>query len=88
VQIGEEAVIGANTVLTSSTPIIDVTGPNEVIHKGRVPPRSVVIPGARPKKFPAGEYSVPCALIIGQRNAATDQKTSLNQVLRDFSVPV
>ena len=88
VQVGEEAVIGANTVLTASTPIIDVTGPTEVVHKGKVPPRSVVIPGVRAKKFPAGEYHLPCALIIGQRSASTDQKTSLNQVLRDFSVPV
>ncbi len=88
VQVGEEAVIGANTVLTSSTPIIDVSGSAEIVHKGRVPPRSVVIPGSRVKKFPAGEYHVPCALIIGQRSATTDQKTSLNQVLRDFAVQV
>ena len=86
--IGEEAVLGANTVITSSTQIIDVTGEKEVIHKGAVPPRSVVIPGSRVKKFPAGEYQVPCALIIGQRSQSTDQKTSLNQVLRDFAVPV
>ena len=66
-------------MLTASTPIIDVTGATEVVHRGKVPPRSVVIPGSRPKKFPAGEYQLPCALIIGQRNAATDQKTSLNQ---------
>lgn len=88
VLVEEEAVIGANTVLTSSTPIIDVTGEHEVVMKGRVPARSVVIPGTRPKKFPAGEYQVPCALIIGKRNASTDQKTSLNAVLRDFAVPV
>ncbi len=88
VVVEEEAVIGANTVLTASTQIIDVTGAQEVVHKGRVPARSVVIPGVRAKKFPAGEYGVPCALIIGKRNAATDQKTSLNQVLRDFAVPV
>lgn len=88
VQVGEEAVIGANVVLTASTHIIDVTGAQEVVHKGRVPPRSVVIPGSRAKKFPAGEYQVPCALIIGQRSATTDSKTSLNQVLRDFAVPV
>jgi len=88
VQVGEEAVIGANVVLTASTHIIDVTGAQEVVHKGRVPARSVVIPGSRPKKFPAGEYQVPCALIIGQRSATTDSKTSLNQVLRDFAVPV
>ncbi|HEY1087592.1 MAG TPA: 2,3,4,5-tetrahydropyridine-2,6-dicarboxylate N-succinyltransferase, partial [Archangium sp.] len=88
VVVEEEAVIGANTVLTASTPIIDVTGEQEVIIKGRVPARSVVIPGTRPKKFPAGEYQLPCALIIGKRSASTDQKTSLNAVLRDFAVPV
>jgi 2,3,4,5-tetrahydropyridine-2-carboxylate N-succinyltransferase len=86
--VEEEAVIGANTVLTASTPIIDVTGDQEVVFKGRVPARSVVIPGTRAKKFPAGEYQLPCALIIGQRSASTDQKTSLNAVLRDFAVPV
>ncbi len=88
VVVEEEAVLGANTVLTASTPIIDVTGPVEVVTKGRVPARSVVVPGTRAKKFPAGEYQLPCALIIGQRTAATDQKTSLNQALRDFAVPV
>lgn len=88
VVIGEQAVLGANTVLTSSTAIIDVTGPTEVVLKGHVPPRSVVIPGTRTKKFPAGEYQIPCALIIGTRSATTDQKTSLNQALRDFSVAV
>jgi 2,3,4,5-tetrahydropyridine-2,6-dicarboxylate N-succinyltransferase len=86
--VEEEAVIGANTVLTASTPIIDVTGEQEVVFKGRVPARSVVIPGTRAKKFPAGEYQLPCALIIGKRSASTDQKTSLNAVLRDFAVPV
>jgi 2,3,4,5-tetrahydropyridine-2,6-dicarboxylate N-succinyltransferase len=88
VVVGEEAVIGANVVLTASTHIIDVSGPKEVVHRGKVPPRSVVIPGTRAKQFPAGEYQVPCALIIGQRSPSTDQKTSLNQVLRDFAVPV
>jgi 2,3,4,5-tetrahydropyridine-2-carboxylate N-succinyltransferase len=88
VLVEEEAVIGANTVLTASTPIIDVTGEQEVVFKGRVPARSVVIPGTRPKKFPAGEYQLPCALIIGKRSASTDQKTTLNAVLRDFAVPV
>lgn len=88
VLVEEEAVIGANTVLTASTPIIDVTGEQEIVMKGRVPARSVVIPGTRPKKFPAGEYQLPCALIIGKRSASTDQKTSLNAVLRDFAVPV
>jgi 2,3,4,5-tetrahydropyridine-2-carboxylate N-succinyltransferase len=88
VVVEEEAVLGANTVLTASTPIIDVTGAEEVVHKGRVPARSVVIPGSRAKKFAAGEYHLPCALIIGKRSASTDQKTSLNAVLREFSVPV
>jgi 2,3,4,5-tetrahydropyridine-2-carboxylate N-succinyltransferase len=88
VVVEEEAVLGANTVLTASTPIIDVTGEQEVVHKGRVPARSVVIPGTRAKKFPAGEYHLPCALIIGKRSASTDQKTSLNAVLREFAVPV
>src|SRR3954469_14848629 len=75
--VEEEAVLGANVVLTASTSIIDVTGSSEVVRKGRVPARSVVIPGTRAKKFPAGEYGVPCALIIGQRTASTDTKTSL-----------
>jgi len=88
VVVEEEAVLGANVVLTSSTQIIDVTGTEERIFKGRVPARSVVIPGTRPKKFPAGEYGVPCALIIGQRKPSTDTKTSLNQALRDFAVAV
>ncbi|MFL5321444.1 MAG: 2,3,4,5-tetrahydropyridine-2,6-dicarboxylate N-succinyltransferase [Myxococcaceae bacterium] len=88
VVVEEEAVLGANVVLTSSTQIIDVTGPEEKILKGRVPARSVVIPGTREKKFPAGSYQVPCALIIGQRKQSTDTKTSLNQALRDFGVSV
>jgi 2,3,4,5-tetrahydropyridine-2,6-dicarboxylate N-succinyltransferase len=86
--VEEEAVLGANVVLTASTQIIDVSGPTEQIHKGRVPARSVVIPGTREKKFPAGTYQVPCALIIGRRTASTDQKTSLNSALRDFGVQV
>jgi 2,3,4,5-tetrahydropyridine-2-carboxylate N-succinyltransferase len=86
--IGREAVIGAGVVLTSSTAIIDVTGAEPVEKKGSVPPRSVVIPGVRPKKFPAGEYGVPCALIIGARSAGTDRKVSLNAALRDFAVHV
>lgn len=86
VVVEEEAVLGANVVLTASTPIIDVTGPEERILKGRVPARSVVIPGAKPKLFPSGSYSVPCALIIGQRRASTDKKTTLNAALRDFGV--
>jgi 2,3,4,5-tetrahydropyridine-2-carboxylate N-succinyltransferase len=88
VVVEEEAVLGANVVLTASTQIIDVTGPEEKVYKGRVPARSVVIPGMRAKQFPAGTYQVPCALIIGQRTASTDQKTSLNQALRDFGVAV
>jgi 2,3,4,5-tetrahydropyridine-2-carboxylate N-succinyltransferase len=86
--IEEEAVLGANVVLTASTQIIDVTGSQEVVYKGRVPARSVVIPGTRVKRFPAGEYGVGCALIIGQRKASTDRKTSLNDVLREFAVSV
>lgn len=86
--IEEEAVLGANVVITASTQIIDVTGPQEVVHKGRVPARSIVIPGTRVKRFPAGEYGVSCALIIGKRSESTDKKTSLNQALRDFAVPV
>jgi 2,3,4,5-tetrahydropyridine-2,6-dicarboxylate N-succinyltransferase len=86
--VEEEAVLGANVVITASTPIIDVTGPKEVVHKGRVPARSVVIPGVRPKTYPAGTYSIPCALIVGHRSASTDRKVSLNQALRDFEVQV
>src|SRR5580693_105412 len=86
--VGREAVIGAGVVLTSSTTIIDVTGPQPVEYKGHVPPSSVVIPGVRPKKFPAGEFHIPCALIIGKRTASTDRKVSLNAALRDFGVPV
>jgi 2,3,4,5-tetrahydropyridine-2-carboxylate N-succinyltransferase len=80
------AVLGAQVCLTSSTPIIDVTGSEPVTYYGRVPARSVVVPGTRPRSFPAGEYQVGCALIIGQRKASTDQKTSLNNALRDFGV--
>jgi 2,3,4,5-tetrahydropyridine-2-carboxylate N-succinyltransferase len=86
--IEEEAVLGANVVITASTPIIDVTGPQEVVHKGRVPARSVVIPGTRPKQYPAGTYQIPCALIVGKRSPSTDKKVSLNQALRDFEVQV
>jgi len=88
VVVEREAVIGAGVVLTSSTAILDVSGPEPVEHRGRVPARSVVIPGTRPKRFPAGEFGVPCALIIGQRSASTDRKVSLNAALRDFAVPV
>jgi 2,3,4,5-tetrahydropyridine-2-carboxylate N-succinyltransferase len=88
VLVEEEAVLGANVVITASTPIIDVTGPQEVVYKGRVPARSIVIPGTRPKQYPAGIYQIPCALIVGRRSASTDKKVSLNQALRDFEVPV
>lgn len=86
--IGAQAVLGANVVITGSTRIIDVSGPEPVEYKGYVPPRSVVIPGTYPKKFPAGEYNVPCALIIGRRKESTDLKTSLNSALRDHGVAV
>ncbi len=88
VRVGREAVIGTGVVLTASTAILDVTGAEVVEHRGYVPPRSVVIPGARAKRFPAGEFQVPCALIIGKRTASTDRKVSLNAALRDFAVPV
>jgi len=88
VRIGREAVIGTGVVLTASTAILDVTGDVVVEHRGVVPARSVVIPGTRPKRFAAGEFQVPCALIIGQRSASTDRKVSLNAALRDFAVPV
>ncbi len=86
VVLEKEAVLGANVVLTQSTKIIDVSGKEPVEYKGRVPARSVVIPGTYPKKFPAGEYHVNCALIIGRRKPSTDLKTSLNDALRDFNV--
>jgi 2,3,4,5-tetrahydropyridine-2-carboxylate N-succinyltransferase len=86
--VEEEAVLGANVVITATTPIIDVTGPEQVVYKGRVPARSVVIPGTRPKQYPAGTFQIPCALIVGRRSAATDKKVSLNQALRDFEVQV
>jgi 2,3,4,5-tetrahydropyridine-2-carboxylate N-succinyltransferase len=86
--VGREAVLGANVVITNSTKIIDVTTPERTEYKGYVPPRSVVIPGSYPKKFPAGEFSVPCALIIGTRKESTDKKTSLNDALREHDIPV
>ena len=88
VRVGKEAVLGANVVLTKSTKIIDVTGDTPVEHRGVVPPRKVVIPGTYPKQFNAGEYNVPCALIIGERKASTDLKTSLNDALREHNVAV
>ena len=88
VHVGKEAVLGANVVLTASTKIIDVTGDTPVETKGYVPPRSVVIPGSYTKKFAAGEYNVPCALIIGKRKESTNKKTSLNDALREYDVAV
>jgi 2,3,4,5-tetrahydropyridine-2-carboxylate N-succinyltransferase len=88
VRVESEAVLGANVVITQSTKIIDVSGTEPIEYVGRVPARSVVIPGSFSKKFPAGEYNVPCALIIGQRKESTDKKTTLNDALRDFSVAV
>ena len=88
VHVEQEAVLGAGVVLTSSTAIVDVTGESPVEWKGRIPARSVVIPGMRPKRFPAGEYNVPCALIIGRRSESTDRKTSLERALRDHEVSV
>ena len=88
VHVGREAVLGANVVLTQSTHIIDVTGSEPIIYKGKVPPRSVVIPGTYTRKFPAGEYQVACALIIGQRQESTDKKVSLNEALREYAVAV
>jgi len=88
VHLEKEVVLGANVVLTMSTKIIDVSGDLLIEYKGKVPARSVVIPGSYTKKFPAGEYQVPCALIIGKRKESTDQKTSLNDALREYNVAV
>ena len=88
VRVGREAVLGANVVLTASTPILDVRGPEPVETRGAIPPRAVVIPGTRPKAFPAGTYQVPCALIIGERKESTDRKTSLTEALREHDVAV
>jgi 2,3,4,5-tetrahydropyridine-2-carboxylate N-succinyltransferase len=86
VRIGAGAVIGPNVSLTSSVPVIDVTGDEPVEHRGYVPPRSVVVPGTRPKDFPAGTYQIGCALIIGKRSESTDSKLSLNETLREFGI--
>ncbi len=86
VRVRKGAVLGANVVLTQSTRIIDVTGSDEVIYRGEVPANSVVIPGSYTKQFPAGQYNVNCALIIGQRKESTDKKTSLNEALREYKV--
>jgi len=88
VHVDDEAVVGAGTVITSSTKIIDVSGSEPVEHKAYIPKRSVVIPGSFSKRFPAGDYHLPCALIIGKRKQSTDTKTTLNDALRDFNVPV
>ncbi len=88
VYVEKESVIGAGVTLTKSTHIIDVSGDEPITTKGHIPARSVVIPGSYPKKFPAGEYNVNCALIIGKRKESTDTKTSLNEALRDFDVAV
>ena len=88
VRVGKEAVLGANVVLTASTPILDVRGPEPIETRGVVPPRAVVIPGTRPKEFPAGTFHVPCALIIGERKESTDRKTSLTDALRQHDVAV
>jgi 2,3,4,5-tetrahydropyridine-2,6-dicarboxylate N-succinyltransferase len=84
--VGEGAVIAPNVVLSASVPIIDVTGPEPVEHRGHVPPRAVVLPGTRAKDYPAGRYDLPCALIVGTRSESTDLKTSLNDVLREFEI--
>jgi len=86
VRIGREAVLAPNVSLTASVPIIDVTGPEPVEHRGFVPPRAVVVPGTRPKEFPAGTYHLACALVIGFRNESTDLKTTLNDALREYGV--
>ena len=88
VRVEKEAVLGAGVVLTASTPIVDVRGASAITTKGLIPSRAVVIPGTIPKTFPAGEYGVPCALIIGTRSEATDKKTSLNAALRDYEVAI
>jgi 2,3,4,5-tetrahydropyridine-2,6-dicarboxylate N-succinyltransferase len=86
VRVGREAVLGAGVVLTSNTPIIDVTGDEPVEYRGEVPPRSVVVPGTRPRAFAAGEYGLPCGLIIGRRGERTESKLRLNETLRDFGL--
>jgi 2,3,4,5-tetrahydropyridine-2-carboxylate N-succinyltransferase len=84
VRVGREAVLGAGVVLTGNTPVLDVTGSEPVEHRGRVPDRAIVIPGSRPREFPAGHFALPCGLIIGYRSEATDDKVRLNELLRDF----
>jgi 2,3,4,5-tetrahydropyridine-2-carboxylate N-succinyltransferase len=84
--VGEGAVIAPNVSLTASVPIIDVTGPEPVEHRGYVPPRSIVVPGTRPKEFPAGTFNLACALIVGRRSESTDEKVSLNDALREHGI--
>jgi 2,3,4,5-tetrahydropyridine-2,6-dicarboxylate N-succinyltransferase len=86
VRVGREAVLAPNVSLTASVPIIDVTGAEPIEHRGFVPPRSIVVPGTRPKDFPAGTYHLSCALIIGRRSESTDLKTSLNDALREYAI--
>src|SRR6185437_13066658 len=86
VVIGERAVLAPNVSLTGSVPVIDVTGAEPVEHRGYVPPRAVVVPGTRPKEFPAGTYQVACALVIGRRDASTDLKVGLNDALREYGI--
>jgi 2,3,4,5-tetrahydropyridine-2,6-dicarboxylate N-succinyltransferase len=88
VRIGAGAVIAPNVVLSASVPVIDVTGPTPVEYRGEVPPRAVVLPGVRTREYPAGSYGLSCALIVGERSASTDVKTSLNDVLREFEIAV
>jgi 2,3,4,5-tetrahydropyridine-2-carboxylate N-succinyltransferase len=88
VRVGREAVLGAGVVVTASTPVLDVRGTESVTIKGRIPARAVVIPGTQPKRFPAGEYGTPCALIVGTRSESTDLKTSLNAALREYEIAV
>ena len=86
VHVGREAVLAPNVTLTATVPIIDVTGPDPLEHRGHVPPRSIVVPGTRPKEFPAGTYQLSCALIIGRRKESTDLRTSLNDALREYEI--
>ena len=86
VRVGAGAVIAPNVVLSATVPVIDVTGSTPVEYRGEVPPRAVVLPGVRPKTYPAGDYALPCALIVGERSDSTDLKTSLNDVLREFEI--
>jgi 2,3,4,5-tetrahydropyridine-2-carboxylate N-succinyltransferase len=88
VRVGAGAVIAPNVVLSATVPVIDVTGPSPVEYRGEVPPRAVVLPGVRQKAYAAGEYGLPCALIVGERSGSTDLKTSLNDVLREFEIAV